>query len=322
MFGALGMGRPRVLLCALACAALGSGACSLLLPFGDLSAGAVSDGGVQDATSGGDALPAEATVEAQAPADGGLEGEADGGDDASDAASGFHYPDGSWCSTQPPGMVLCDDFDFETTQFERWERHEFDVQGSASLSVHAESPPHAFALDMSSLTANTFFIEALEQDVAPASSTTSLSLSFAFQATFPWDEDAGEGGLGGDGFMLAATLSQGPGVPRTAVALDFDPTGTSLREQLTAVDGGASFPSPQYAASTPEGGPWTHVVIDLDFASATATLSLDGVTVITLALQGAWSPSLTTTVYLGDWYIHSSGPGFELLYDDAVIRQR
>lgn len=24
--------------------------------------------------------------------------------------AGALYPDGSWCSTQPPGMVLCDDF--------------------------------------------------------------------------------------------------------------------------------------------------------------------------------------------------------------------
>ena len=217
-------------------------------------------------------------------------------------------------------MALCDDFDFESSPLERWTRQQFDVLGSSGYSLTAESPPHSFSIHMPSLTANSYFIEALEKDVAPAASASALSFSFSLEPSFPW-EDAGEGGVTGDGFMLIANLSQGPGAPRTALSMDVEPTGTSLREQLTSADGGTSFPPPQYTSSVPQAGRWTHVVIDVDFASATATLSLDGAKVVTLALSGAWSASAATTVYLGDWYIHST-PSFELRYDNVIIRQR
>ena len=120
--------------------------------------------------------------------------------------------------------------------------------------------------------------------------------------------------------MSIFSLSQGPGLPRSAVYLYVGLGGTQLFEQLTADDGGTSFPSQPWSPTVVEPGHWTHVSVDLDFSGPTATLSLDGTMLFTITLQGAWSASAVTDVYLGDWYITDSN-GFDLLFDDAVIRQ-
>ena len=303
----------------LACAGLASSACSLLLPFGALIRGDASvEAGIGDASPGSqDALPEGPAVDAVAHEGGAM----DAGLEAmgEEASPGAGFPDGSWCATQPAGMALCDDFDFETPQFERWTRHQIDVLGSAGFSTTAESPPRSFSLKTGALTANTYVVEALEQDVPPTPSATAVSLYFSLRPTFPWTD--ADGGPIGDGFMLVAGVYQGPVIPRSAFALQFDPGGISLREQDTAEDGGSTFPPPVYAQGVPDSGTWVHVLLDVDLAAAKATLTVEGTKVITLDLQGTWSPSAVTTMVLGDWYIHGT-PGFELLYDDAVIRQR
>ena len=120
--------------------------------------------------------------------------------------------------------------------------------------------------------------------------------------------------------MSIFSVSQGPGLPRSAVYLYVGSGGTQLFEQLTDDDGGTSFPSQPWSPMVLDTGHWTHVAIDFDFSVPTATLSLDGTTLFTITLQGAWSASAVTDVYLGDWYITSTS-GFDLLFDDAVIRQ-
>jgi hypothetical protein len=305
----------------LACSALASAACSLLLPFHDLDDGSGADAGQgQDTGPGSDGAPSPDSASAHdAGAESAREGLVDGSGDASvdapveDTGTGPRYPDGSWCATQPPGMAFCDDFDFETTQFERWTRYEFDIGGSAGFSSTAESPPHAFELKAPALTANTFYIEALEQVVAPASASTGLVLSFSFRPALPWD-------AGGGGDLSIVSLTQGPGVPRYAVDVTVGQSGTALQEQDTALDGGSSFPAAQSSSLVLDGGHWTHVVVALDLSSSTATLSFDGVQNASIHLQGAWSTSASTTVFLGDWFIPQTS-GFDILYDDVVIRQ-
>jgi hypothetical protein len=263
--------------------AFGASACSLLLPFQELSDGTTT--------------PAEAGAEPL--------------DAAGDAGP---YPDDSWCATQPPlGMTFCDDFDFETTAFERWTSQTFDVQGSASFSDVAESPPHSFQMSMPAITAGTYVEAVLEENVAADPSASSVSLSFSFQPAEPWD--AGEGGD-----IYVAAFQQGPGIPRSAVALQMGPSGTSLSEQVTVLDGGSLFPPFQSSPFVPPAGQWTHVAIEMNLASSTATVSLDGAVAFTLTLSGPWSPSVSTRVYLGDTYVTATA-GFDVLYDDAVIRR-
>jgi hypothetical protein len=266
----------------LAWAAPALGGCSLLLPWDELS----GQGGTPDS----------------------------GHTDASDAVSDGGYPEGSWCAMQPPGAVLCDDFDFETTAFERWSSHTFDIQGSAGFSTTAESPPYSFELKSGAITPNTYYVEVLQESVMPLAGTTSVSLSFAFQPAVSWD-------AGGGGEMYVATISQGPGAPRSDVWLEFGPMGTGLYEQITGTDGGVAFPPQSWSGTVPNTGHWTHVALQVDLAAATASVTLDGVMVGMLSLQGAWSTTALTNVYLGDSYLAAT-PAFDLLYDDAIIRQQ
>ncbi len=131
----------------------------------------------------------------------------------------------------------------------------------------------------------------------------------------PW-----RGTRAGAGTSIIASLTQGPGVPRYAIGLTVGQSGTVFQEQDTTLDGGSSFPATQSSSALLDTGHWTHVVVALDLAASTATLSFDGVQNAVLDLQGAWSASAVTTVYLGDWFIPQTS-GFDVLYDDVVIRQ-
>ena len=93
----------------------------------------------------------------------------------------------------------------------------------------------------------------------------------------------------------------------------------NFREQVTAIDGDASFPPGGYLQMVLP-PTWTRVVVDMDFAAEKATLSFDGTVVLTLSLQGAWSATAATKVYLGNWYVTPTS-GYDVLYDDVVIRQ-
>jgi hypothetical protein len=268
--------------------AAGAAASSLVLPFDQLAPAPGS-------SDGGDASLSDAPL--------------DQGDAGASA-----YPDGSWCASQPAGMVFCDDFDFETTAFERWNRYEFDIQSSAGFSPVAESPPHSFALTVPTINPGTYYVESLELDVAPDPTTPTLSLSFAFRpAAGP---DAGQ-----TADVYVAAITQGPGAPRYAAELQLGPSGAVLREQDTFPDGGVTFP-PEVAAPNVAGADrWTHVAIDVDLASPAVTVSFDGTKIITDPLSGPWSPAERTTVWLGVWYLPAE-TAFGVLYDDVVIRRR
>ncbi|HEY6463017.1 MAG TPA: LamG-like jellyroll fold domain-containing protein [Polyangiaceae bacterium] len=308
--------RPLV---AIAC--VGAAGCSLLLPFDDLTDGA------RDAGTDGGAVHDATTLDAAT--DTGRSGEAasesgaldtgtvvvDAGDAGLDAPAdaGALYPDGSWCATQPPGMELCDDFDFETPSFERWSSTEIDVQGTADFSDAAESPPHSFELNIPALNPNSFYIEALEKVVPGMAGAADLTISFSFQPAVPWD------GAAGTPFILS--IAQGPGAPRFALGLDVGTSGINFQEQDTEVDGGTSFSPLQYSSMPVQNGAWTRFVVDLGFATNTATVTIDGVPTLSLDLVGAWSAAASTTVYLGDWFVTTT-PGFDVLYDDVVIRRQ
>jgi hypothetical protein len=289
----------------LACAAPATGGCSLLLPWDELTGpGGPADAGhveasdveVQEAAATDRDAPSDSPGETEAASDGG-------------------YPEGSWCAKQAAGAAFCDDFDFETTSFERWSSHEFQIGGSARFSTVAESPPHAFELTSGPITPSTYYLEVLQESVPPRAGATSISLSFAFEPALAWD-------AGGGQEMNVATISQGPGAPRSDVWLQLGPYGAVLLEQVTGADGGTSFPRQSSSGVVPNPGHWTHVVLAVDFASLTANVTLDGVSVATISsLQGQWSAAAQTNVYLGNWYVPAT-PGFDVLYDDAVIRQQ
>lgn len=295
----------RWLACLLACAAPTVGGCSLLLPWDELTGtGGAADGGAADA-SDASVGPPDVVVD---------RGDGAPGGDASFDASDGGYPEGSWCAMHSAGAVFCDDFDYESTAFERWSSQEFQIAASARFSSDAESPPHAFELTSGPITPNTYFLEVLQESVPPLAGSSSISLSFAFQPAAAWD-------AGGGPEMNVATISQGPGAPRSDVWLQAGPYGAVLLEQVTGADGGTAFPSQSSSVVVANPGHWTQVVIAIDFPSLTATLTLDGVQVAMLELQGQWSAAAETNVYLGDWYVPAT-PGFDLLYDDAVIRQQ
>jgi len=281
----------------------GAAGCSLLIPLdgttgGSRDAGAEAaaddagdDGATADAPDGDGARPVEA-----------------GGDAAP-------YPPGSWCATQSlAGLTFCDDFDDETTAFERWTSARFDVAGSGQLSNVAKSAPHALDVNVPAYTSSTYFLEALQEHVHAEPASSALSLAYDFQAPVT---TAGDGGTGD---LFVASIAQGPQAPRVAVALRIGPDGSALQEQDTDANGNNTFNDSGVGVSMPSPGTWAHVVFTIDFAGSTATVSFDGATALTLPLKGAWTAQADTDVYLGDWYLVST-PGFEMRYDDAVIRQ-
>jgi hypothetical protein len=301
--------RRRQTASALVALCAGAVGCSVLLPFDQLDddpldAAASLDVAPVDAPSPSDAARSEG---AAADAGSVSDGEPTDAHASSDAAV---YPDGSWCAAQPTGMMFCDDFDFETVAFERWTSIVLQIGGSASFSNVAESPPHSFALNVPAVTPNTFYSEVLHESV-PANGS-SLSLSFALRLGVPWDADSAT--------PYVTTVLQGPGLPRYSVGVMVAPDGFYAQEQIVD-DGGTTFNAAGPSSTVLGAGQWTQFALDVDFAARKATVTLDGQPAFTLSLQGQWSATATTDVYLGDWYVPTT-PAFDLLYDDAVIRQK
>jgi hypothetical protein len=214
----------------------------------------------------------------------------------------------------PQGLVLCDDFDHDTLSFSRWTTRDFGVLGSAGFSMTHVSAPYSLDINVPPHTSSTFFLEALEKDVPGSPAASSLTLDYQLQPV-SWPD------AGGSGQIYTSSIAQGPGAPRVAVGLLTGPGGTVLIEQDTDATGQNTFNSSSIGFFPPAGF-FTHLTLVIAFGSTpTATLLNSGVTIITLSLKGNWQPATDATVFLGDWYLTTT-PAFEILYDDATIRQQ
>lgn len=315
----------RVVLAIVAFGGGGLCACTLLVGVpGGLTGGSTGD--ASDDGPAGDAPVRDGPGAEGGPGDTGspVEAGADTGgprDGGADAAEAGPYPAGSWCAMQPQqGLVLCDDFDQDTLAFSRWTTQDFGVGGSSGFSMTHVSAPYSLEINVPPHTSSTFFLEVLEQDVPGTLTQRSTSLDFEFQPV-SWP-DAGADADQTMTEMYVASLAQGPGAPRVAITIFTGPGGTQLQEQDTDSMGNDTFNNGPWMAYTPPSGTFTHFTVSIAYGeTATAMLQADGVSLGTLQLTGDWLPTATTSVFLGDWYVTTT-PGFEWLYDDAVIRQQ
>jgi hypothetical protein len=278
---------PIAAIATLAIAALGllASGCSLLV---DLSG-----------TTGGDA-----GTSVDAPSDGAAADGAAPGDGAS-----FGYPPGSWCASNAPSLFFCDDFD-NGPLGSRWSGTTLQVAGAATLStVNARSLPNGFDIDCPALMPSTFLLEVLTKAVPSASR---IALAFDFDPlAFP----PGQGSA-----LYLATLTEGPGIPRSAIQFRAGPELTDLQEQIVLSSGAIKTGTGQFESTTLVPlGTWTHVEVDVDLAAspATAALLLNGRTAATGTLDESWTRA-PVTVDLGDWYIPTE-PAFHVAYDNVTI---
>jgi hypothetical protein len=311
---------------AMALAVLGmlAGGCSLLIDLagttGGSASGAGSEAGREEGGPGGEgSAPGDGAapqadgdgVRAEAGSDGGPVSADDGAAaDVSPDAGRPPYPPGSWCATNAPALFFCDDLD-DGALGSRWTGSTLQVAGAATLSTtNAHSPPQGFDIACPALMPSTFLTEALTESI-PASSRVALAFDFD-PLTFPAD---GQGGT-----LYLATMTQGPGTPRSAIQFRAGTALTDLQEQVILESGAIKVGTGQWESATHvQVGTWTRVEMDIDFTTSPATVALllGGQSVATGTLDPSWTRA-TSTFYLGDWYIPGE-PAFHVAYDNVTI---
>ncbi len=311
----------RVTQPAMALAALGAcvAGCSLLVDLsgttggsasGDAAradggpGGAIEDGAGAEGASRGDDADAAGTT-----GDGATAGGAATVDGSAEAGTP-RYPPGSWCAENASSLFFCDDFD-DGPLGARWTGTALQVSGAGSLSaLNYRSPPYGFDVACPALMPSTFLTEVLTETIPPA---TRVALAFDFNPLmFPAD---GHGGT-----LYLATMTQGPGTPRSAIQFRAGTSLTDLQEQVVLESGAIKSGTGQWESATyVQAGTWTRVEIDLDFTTspATAALRLAGQTVAGGTLDSSWTRA-ASTLQLGDWYIPTE-PAFHVAYDDVTI---
>jgi hypothetical protein len=309
---------------AMAVAALGgcalAGGCSLLVDLSDTTGGsAAGDAAREDA--GRAALMDDGAA-------GGPDGEgatSEGGSRGDDSAVGVgrdaaggssidgarpEYPPDSWCAANAASLFFCDDFD-DGPLGSRWTGTALQVSGAASLSsLNYRSPAYGFDVACLALTPSTFLTEVLTESIPPASR---VALAFDFSPLmFPAD---GHGGT-----LYLATMTQGPGTPRSAIQFRAGTSLTDLQEQVVLQSGAIKTGTGQWESATfVQVGTWTHVEVDVDFTTspASAALRLGGQRVAGGTLDSSWTRG-PATLELGDWYIPAE-PAFHVAYDNVTI---
>ena len=293
--------------------------CSLLVDLSGTTGGGASGdsaradggpGGASDAGAGaevgsrGDAADAAGTTGDGATAGG------DATADGSAETGGPRYPPGSWCAQNASSLFFCDDFD-DGPLGARWTGTALQVSGAASLStVNDRSPPYGLDIACPALTPSTFLTEVLTETIPPASR---VALAFDFNPLmFPPD---GHGGT-----LYLATMTQGPGTPRSAIQFRAGTSLTDLQEQVVLASGAIKSGTGQWESATlVQAGTWTRVEMDVDFTTspATAALRLAGQTVASGTLDSSWTRA-ASTLQLGDWYIPTT-PAFHVAYDNVTV---
>jgi hypothetical protein len=294
--------------------------CSLLVDLSDttggtpgssLPDGAGGEGGGDSSSPPDQGAPRDAGVppaEGMTP-DGGVPLDAGEGGVSPDGARP-PYPPGSWCASNAPALFFCDDFD-DGSLGSRWTTTSLQVAGAATLSsMNAPSPPNDFDLACPALMPSTFLLEVLTESIPSAS-----KIALAFDIDPLMFAADGRGGP-----LYLATLSQGPGTPRSAIQFRAGNTLTDLQEQVILASGTIKTGTGQWASGTlAPAGMWTHVEMLVDFTAspAAATLRLNGKTVVTANLDSSWTRA-PATFDLGDWYIPTTD-AFHVAYDNVTI---
>lgn len=277
----------------------------------DTTGGGGSDAASRDAAS----AEADSGEGVGAAGDGGPGGDADGGaggevDASPPDGAGRAYPPGSWCAANASALLFCDDFD-DGPLGSRWTGATLQVAGAATLSpANYRSPPYGLDIACPALMPSTFLLEVLTESI-PAASRVTLAFDLD-PLMFP---DDGHGGP-----LYLATLTQGPGTPRSAIQFRAGTTLTDLQEQVVLESGAIKTGTGQWESATlVPVGTWTHVEMAVDFTAspAAAALRLNGQTVATGSLDSSWTRA-AATVELGDWYIPTEA-AFHVAYDNVTI---
>jgi hypothetical protein len=284
--------------------------CSLLVDLSGTTGGTDAGPGAQGDRSRAEASDEGPGADASGDRDEAGQGGSEAGTAGDSSAAGRSYPAGSWCDGNAPTAFFCDDFD-DGPLGARWTGATLQVSGAATLSsVNERSAPYGLDIACPSLMPSTFLTEALTEAIPAASR---IAVGFDFE---PLTFSAG----GVDTALYLATLAQGPGTPRWAIQFRAGTSLTDLQEQVILASGSIKRGTGQWESPTlVPAGTWTRVEIDVDFATAPATVALllAGQRVAMGTLDPSWARA-PATLYLGDWYIPSE-PAFHVAYDNVTV---
>lgn len=251
-------------------------------PAVDSASEAANDGatetGLQDATSAGDASAAE------------------GGD----AASPF-------CKSLQPAPFFCDDFDEGQAVDAGWTTTAVQAPAAIALDTTTSfsSPASLLASTPASTTGTYAYL-----GLSPSNAVGTVHVEAEINPTLlPDDGDYGAVAL------LRIELDQTSGTT-LALMLYFSATGVYLQEEQDA----PTYLSVAYGFSaTAPYGTWHKWAIDLDASAspASATISVDGTSVLNTDLKYAWTAA-PAKLYVGDEYNYNND-AMNVNFDNVVV---
>ena len=229
--------------------------------------------------------------------------------DTGSAAEGGPVLPTSFCeSLTGVDIVLCDDFD--KNDFDpRWTKKELALP-RAEIAAAGYSAPDAFHLA----------VEPNPGRPSPDRLALVLDTTAVHGITTTFQVKPVKYPASSSNAFRVATIEQVPGDPTRDLSLILAETAPlSFEEQIERPGDDADFRNGTGSAS-PATGTWTQIEIDVDFDAPRAKVRVDGVEALAFSLSSGWS-SGKTRVLLGNFYVKDT-VGFEVFYDDVVVRTR
>lgn len=238
-------------------------------------------------------------------------GTSDGAPDTGVSEGGPVTP-GAFCEGQTgANIILCDDFDKNTFD-PRWTKKELALP-RGELAPGGYSPPDAFHLVVEPKPGRPS-PDRLALVVDTAGAVRGLTAAFRVKPVkFPSSTSSS---------FRAATIEQVPGDPTRDLSLILaEASPLTLEEQIDPPEEDAKFRTGTGSMS-PAIGAWTQIEIDVDFEPSPprAEVRVDGTVALDFSLTPGWSVGKTRFL-LGNFYIKDT-TGFEVFYDDVVVRTR
>jgi len=263
-------------------AALGVTACSLTADLGGLSNG--ND-------NGADGGAATTDAGSEAASSGG------GGDASGDGAPG------PFCKTLSPAPFFCADFD-DGASINDWSRSVIQAPGEVILDgASFRSPPRSLLV---SLPTGTRLQNGLFRDVG-----AHADLTLAFDVKVEEADPAG--------FLDLFAVRFPPGLRSIYFHVDGDFVHTTLSEQIPNDGGADTFGSHLFSKSLSL-GQWARIQLHIHFGNAsTASVTIDGESVFSGALDPAQVPTETMAVAAGLQYVSTAATPWTIRYDNFTV---